>query len=54
MNDVSHYNRRTFLKASALAAASALASGPIFAQSPRPPEGVDLPVIPDVTWNKAP
>ena len=47
-------DRRTFLKATALAAASALARGSIFAEAPLPPGGNELPVLPDVTWNKAP
>ena len=47
-------NRRMFLRASALAAAASLAKGSIFAAPPTPPGGVELPVIPDVTWNKAP
>ena len=57
MNDMleSHStDRRSFLKASALAAAATLARGSLFAAPPQPPGGVELPVIPDVTWNKAP
>lgn len=47
-------DRRSFLKASAFAAAVSLARGSLFADVPTPPGGLDLPVIPDVTWNKAP
>ncbi|MFO1007538.1 MAG: molybdopterin-dependent oxidoreductase [Planctomycetaceae bacterium] len=47
-------DRRSFLRASALAAAASLARGSLFADAPAPPGGLDLPVIPDVTWNKAP
>src|SRR4051794_15292079 len=47
-------HRREFVKASALAAAAALAvqqsAGTAAAQPPR----AELPVIPDATWNKAP
>jgi len=47
-------DRRSFLRASAFAAAASLARGSLFADAPAPPGGLDLPVIPDVTWNKAP
>ena len=56
-------NRRTFLRSTAMAAAAALASeSPAGSQTappapvnpPVPPGGTDLPILPDVTWNKAP
>lgn len=51
-------DRRAFLRASAMAAATSVAGGNLFADTPSgpptPPGGVDLPVLPDVEWNKAP
>ena len=56
-------NRRTFLRSTAMAAAAALASeslagsqsaAPSAPNPPVPPGGADLPILPDVTWNKAP
>jgi nitrate reductase NapA len=47
-------DRRTFLRAAALTAATTLAQGGLFAESPIPPSGVELPIIPNVEWNKAP
>lgn len=46
-------HRRHFLKTSALAAATALAAERATATAKQPPRQ-ELPVIPDVTWNKAP
>ena len=53
-------DRRGFLRATAMAAATSLAAG-VWADekaapptTPTPPGGVELPVIPDVTWDKAP
>lgn len=49
-------DRRAFLKSSAMAAAVALI-GETSAQdrsAPAPPGGTELPVLPDVSWNKAP
>jgi nitrate reductase (cytochrome) len=37
-----------------LAAATSLAQGSLFADTPVPPGGNELPILPDVTWNKAP
>ena len=54
MFENSVFDRRSFLRASAFAAAASLARGSLFADAPAPPGGLDLPVIPDVTWNKAP
>ena len=54
MFETSVSDRRSFLRASAFAAAASLARGSLFADAPAPPGGLDLPVIPDVTWNKAP
>ncbi|MEQ9408851.1 MAG: molybdopterin-dependent oxidoreductase [Fuerstiella sp.] len=51
-------DRRAFLKASAMAAATSLAADRACAQPPGstalPPGGDLLPVLPDVEWNKAP
>ena len=54
MLETTQPNRRDFLRASALAAAVSLARGTAVADNTPPPGGVELPVIPDVTWNKAP
>jgi len=51
-------DRRSFLRASAMAAATSVAGGQLIADAPganpTPPGGLDLPVLPDVEWNKAP
>ena len=56
MQSDNHKSRRDFLKSTAMAAATALAHGSVFGSdsTPLPPGGNELPVIPDVTWNKAP
>ena len=49
-------DRRYFLKSTAMAMATALARGPVFGESAAAPApgGEELPVLPNVTWNKAP
>lgn len=49
-------DRRAFLKASAMAVATGLAHERAGAQQPpaTPPGGSELPILPDVEWNKAP
>ncbi|MCA8987462.1 MAG: molybdopterin-dependent oxidoreductase [Planctomycetaceae bacterium] len=49
-------SRRNFLKSAAMAAASALAADSVFGEAvnPVPPGGNELPVLPNVTWDKAP
>jgi len=54
MLENSDSDRRSFLRVSAMAAAASLSQGSLFADAPSPPGGLELPVIPDVTWNKAP
>lgn len=56
MSPESATTRRNFLKSAALAAASALAADSVSGEAvkPVPPGGNELPVLPNVTWNKAP
>lgn len=46
--------RRQFIRTAAMAAASAAIGSCAVADSPKPPGGVELPVLPDVKWDKAP
>lgn len=46
--------RRQFGRTAAMAAATSLIQSRTMADPPKPPGGVALPVLPDVTWNKAP
>jgi nitrate reductase (cytochrome) len=51
-------DRRAFLKATAMSVAAGLAHDLTFADAPpesaTPPGGTDLPILPNVEWNKAP
>ncbi|MFO0949248.1 MAG: molybdopterin-dependent oxidoreductase [Planctomycetota bacterium] len=47
-------SRRDFLRSAALAAATAAIPNLSRGDAPIPPGGVELPVLPNVTWNKAP
>ncbi|MBX9579412.1 MAG: molybdopterin-dependent oxidoreductase [Gemmataceae bacterium] len=46
--------RRQFVRTAALSAASAVIGSRAAAQPPTPPGGMELPVLPGVTWDKAP
>ena len=47
--------RRQFLRSAAMAAAGSVIADRLSAQpSPKPPGGLELPVLPGVTWDKAP
>lgn len=46
--------RRQFIRSAALAAASAVLGSRTPAQTPKPPGGLELPMIPEVKWEKAP
>ena len=47
-------SRREFIRSAALAAATSVIGSRTDAQPPKPPGGVELPVLPGVTWDKAP
>ncbi|MEO1984597.1 MAG: molybdopterin-dependent oxidoreductase, partial [Fuerstiella sp.] len=51
-------DRRAFLKATAMSVAAGMAHDLSFADAPpesaTPPGGTDLPILPNVEWNKAP
>ena len=46
--------RRDFIRSAAMAAATAAIGSRVSADIPKPPGGVELPVLPGVTWDKAP
>ncbi|MBA4192882.1 MAG: hypothetical protein C0467_33400 [Planctomycetaceae bacterium] len=46
--------RRQFIRSAAMAAASAVVGSRTMADPPRPPGGLELPMLPDVKWDKAP
>jgi nitrate reductase NapA len=46
--------RRQFIRSAAMAAASAVIGSRAAAQAPKPPGGLELPMLPDVKWDKAP
>jgi nitrate reductase NapA len=47
-------SRRQFIRSAAMAAATSFIHSQASADPPKPPGGVPLPMLPDVTWNKAP
>ncbi len=47
-------SRRQFLRSAAMAAATSVIADRVAAQPPKPPGGLELPVLPGVTWDKAP
>jgi nitrate reductase NapA len=47
-------NRRDFLRSTALTAAASVLASRMSAQEPPPPGGRELPLVPGVSWHKAP
>jgi nitrate reductase NapA len=47
-------SRRQFIRSAAIGAATAVLNSYAVADPPKPPGGLELPVLPGVTWDKAP